>query len=54
MIGLATLQTLRNNYSQNSYLTLTKDSVERHTSPGESALNLLPDTSVASGFDSLA
>lgn len=46
------LQTLKNN--QNCYFTLAKDSVESHTSPGESTLDLLPNTSVTSGSDFLA
>lgn len=55
MVGLAMLQALKN-YSNRRicYLTLAKDSVESHTSPGESTLNPLPDTSVISGSDLLA
>lgn len=44
MIGLEMLQALENYYNQRiCYLTSAKDSVESHTSLGESTLNQLPD-----------
>lgn len=55
MVGLAVLQAQKTCCNQRiCYLNLAKGSVDSHTSPGESTLNLLPDTSVISDSDFLA
>lgn len=55
MVDLAMLQALKIYYNQKIwFLTSAKDSMESHTSPGESTLNLLPDTSIISDSDFLA